>query len=479
MPDGPEARGDDLGPRLERHGPHLHFDGVDLTDLAARYGTPLYAYSAGRLRDNAQTVIEAFRARHANVTVAYASKACALLPVLKILRGAGCAIEVNSQGELHRARVAGVPDDAIVLNGVAKSESELAAAVTPPIKAINVNSPRELARLAEVARQRGVRANVSLRLVPELASGTAPGLETASSGSKFGMDSRELAQALEILRDGADGLELVGLHVHIGSQITGTEGYRAAAAFIAEQSKQVQAATGQRLRHINVGGGFPVDYTRGNASQTTPAFLHSTISEHDIAEAVLAPLKSVCGDRIEILVEPGRRMVADAGLLLSRVEDLKERDGERWLVLDAGYHTILETFSYKWFFPMVPVDRGGGEQAAFRVVGPLCDTGDSFSDVDGEAAVAQLLAQDPGLSAYQTALESTLIRLPRTRTLPAESNIGDLIAFTTAGAYTMDQLFAVNGRGRPAVVLIEGGGRTRVIRRADSLLDQLLNEIVE
>ena len=453
-------------------------DSAALTALAEAHGTPLYVYSAERLRQNAAAVIGAFRARHPKVTVCFASKACALLAVLKILRAAGCALEVNSRGELEKARMAGVPDDAIVLNGVAKNAAEIAAALAPPIKAINVNSPGELARIARVAADRGVSANVSLRLVPELESGTAPGIETASSGTKFGLSLAELPEALEILRQSGAALRLVGLHVHIGSQITNIPSYRAAARFIAAQVSQVQAAAGTTLAHINLGGGFPVDYTEGRAPNRGPAYLHTTAGDGEIAEALLGPVREACGPEVEILVEPGRRLVADAAVLVSRIEDVRQRGAETWLTLDAGYHTLLEGFSYRWYFPLVPVTRAGAQDMApFRVVGPLCDSGDSFWDVEGEATVAQLVAEHPALADHRGALEAKLVRLPSHRSLPAASAEGDLVAFLRAGAYTMDQIFAVNGRGRPAVVLREADGRSRLIRRADSLMDQLLNEI--
>jgi diaminopimelate decarboxylase len=175
-----------------------------------------------------------------------------MMAVLGLVREAGCALEVNSEGELWKARRAGFADDAIVLNGVAKSRSEIAAAIDPPIKAINVDSVFELARIRDVAAEEGKRANVALRLVPELESGTAPGTETASSRTKFGMTVDQLGPALELLRAGKAELKLVGLHVHVGSQITDRSTYAEAGRFIAAQAREVEGALGERLAHFLV-----------------------------------------------------------------------------------------------------------------------------------------------------------------------------------------------------------------------------------
>jgi diaminopimelate decarboxylase len=174
----------------------------------------------------------------------------------------------------------------------------------------------------------------------------------------------------------------------------------------------------------------------------------------------------------------GRRLVSDAAVLLSRVENVKRRGEESWLYLDAGYHTLLETFAYHWYFHAVTANRAEEtETGLFRLVGPLCDNGDSFYDVDGEALMRRLMSEAPGLADHEATLNAHLVRLPSFRELPAATGPGDLIAFLDTGAYSQDQLYAVNGRGRPKVVLIGEDGAPRVIRRPDSFDDMLLNEV--
>ena len=463
---------------LEARGGRLTMDGVDLVALAEAEGTPVYVYSARRIRDNAAALRAAFEARHANTRVAFASKACSLMAVLRLIREAGCALEVNSEGELWKARRAGFADAAIVLNGVAKSRSEIAAAIDPPIKAINVDSVFELARIRDVAAAEGKRANVALRLVPELESGTAPGTETASSRTKFGMTVDQLAPALDVLKAGTAELNLVGLHVHIGSQVIDRASYAEAGRFIATQAREVEGALGERLACINVGGGFPVDYVKYHDQSRSIGYYRSGTGLADFAEALLSPVHRGLGEEVEIITEPGRRLVSDAAVLLARVENVKPRGEETWLYLDAGYHTLLETFAYHWYFHAVTANRAAdAETGLFRLVGPLCDNGDSFYDVDGEALMRRLVSEAPALAAEEAVLRAHLVRLPSFRELPAATGPGDLIAFLDTGAYSQDQIYAMNGRGRPKVLLIGEDGTPRVIRTADSFDDMLLNEV--
>ena len=420
----------------------------------------------------------AFRAVHANTTVAYASKACSLMTVLRLVGEAGCALEVNSQGELWKARRAGFKDEAIVLNGVAKSRAEIAAAIDPPIKAINVDSLFELMRILDVAAVADRRANVALRLVPELESGTAPGTETASSRTKFGMTVDQLVPALEMIKAGRAQLNLVGLHVHIGSQVTDRASYAEAGRFIADRAREAEGVLGERLACINVGGGFPVDYVKYHDQSRAVGYYRSGSELEAFAEALVSPVRQALGESVEIVTEPGRRLVGDAAVLLARVENAKRRGAETWLYLDAGYHTLLETFAYHWYFHAVTANRAAeSETRLFRLVGPLCDNGDSFYDVDGEALMRRLMSEAPGLAGHEDTLRAHLMRLPSFRELPADTGPGDLVAFLDTGAYSQDQLYAVNGRGRPKVMMIGEDGVPKVIREPDSFEDMLLNEV--
>jgi diaminopimelate decarboxylase len=456
---------------FDRSAGRLHFAGHDLPALVERHGSPVFVYSADMIRMNCRALRSAFAMPGLDTAVAFASKACS-----QIVRDEGLCLEVNSLGELQKARMAGFADERIVLNGVAKSDAEIAAALSPPILSINVDSLGELARIDAAARSLGVRARVSLRLVPEITGGTAPGNETASSRTKFGMTRHEFREALARLA-GSAATDLVGLHVHIGSQITSDAPYAKAAGFAVEAAAAVGKAIGRPLELLNLGGGFPVDYVHEDLPGFEPRYLASDRPLGDFARAMAGALAGRLDATTRILVEPGRRLIADCAVALARIVARKDRPDITWLYVDAGYHTLLEAFSYKWYYHAHLADRAGeAADTQFRLVGPLCDNGDTFHDVEGEALFEAVRVLAPDAANRVAGLERTLVRLPRRRLLPASAGPGDVIAFQDAGAYTMDQIFAINGRGRPAVLLADGGG-VEVIRRADSLADMLLNEI--
>ncbi|NQV44537.1 MAG: hypothetical protein HQ501_06515, partial [Rhodospirillales bacterium] len=275
-----------------------------------------------------------------------------------------------------------------------------------------------------------------------------------------------------------DHVHLAGLHVHIGSQITDKSSYGEAGRFIAEQVTHVESARGQALDHINVGGGFPVNYVKYNDQSPDIGYYHADFSHADIAATVMGPLHDRLGRDREVVIEPGRSMVCDTAVHLARVENVKHRGIDPWLLLDAGYHTLMESFSYRWYFHTLTANRlDENETNLFRLVGPLCDNGDSFYDVEGEATIRRLMTAEPGLAPHRDLLEKTLIHQPGYRELPASTGPGDLIAFLDVGAYGMDQLFAMNGRGRPEVAMVRADGSVDTIRRADSVDDLYLNEV--
>lgn len=464
------------GFREARQG-RLQLDGLDLVALAETRGTPLFVYSARRLTATAERQLKAFTDRHPATTLAYASKACSSLQVLRLLRELGLAVEVNSGGELFKARAAGFADAKIVFNGVAKDEAEIAAALSPPIKAINVDSLFELERIAAVARRLGRTANIALRLVPGVETATSPGNRTGTEASKFGILESELGAALALLRREAAGLSLVGLHCHIGSQIAEAALYATAARRLGQQVRRIEQALGHRLAHVNLGGGFPLPYAYGPEAAQQGGLFRPGLTVEEIAAAALPVVLREIGRPIEVILEPGRSLVGDAAVLLSRVENAKTRDGAQWLFLDAGYNVLVESYTYKWYYHAVTADRVEAPLAPFRLVGPLCDNGDSFFDVDGERTVERLVAADPRLADCRELLDSLLVRLPPQRLLAADSKPGDLIAFLDVGAYTLDQLTPNNGRPRPEVGLIDAEGRYGVMRRRDSLVDLFFNEV--
>ncbi|MGH6718295.1 MAG: diaminopimelate decarboxylase family protein, partial [Alphaproteobacteria bacterium] len=419
---------------LDARGGRLHMDGVDLVALAGRVGTPLLVFSESRIRRNARATRAAFGARG---LVCYAAKACAHLAVLRAVRSEGLGIEVNSGGELAKARYAGFPDDAIVFNGVAKSRDELRSAMSPPIKAINVDSLDELDRIVALAGTEGLTANVALRFAPDLTAAAAPGNQTGSATGKFGLAPAELADALGRLAAHGNRVRLRGVHVHVGSQVSEGGAFADAARFALAMVGEVEARGGVRLDHVNLGGGFPLDYVKGRRPDA--AALQPRLGADAIAAAV-APTLAARPD-LEIVVEPGRAIVGDAAALLARVEAAKRRGDVPWLMLDAGYNVVLESFSYKWYFHALTANRADDVAVGrFRLAGPLCDSGDAFHDVDGEGLLARVLAQAPALATHEDVLRRALVRLPALRELPRATVPGDIVAFLDVGAYTLETM---------------------------------------
>jgi diaminopimelate decarboxylase len=413
----------------------LHFDGVDVAGLAGRVDTPFFLYSRRRIVENVARVRAAFAARHAAVRVFFAGKACSNLWFLEQVRAAGADVEVNSGGELWKALRAGFTPDQAVFNGVAKSRRELEEAVVAGIAGVVADSLCELRRLEEVARGLGRRARVLPRVDVNVAGGTHPGLETASGG-KAGID---LGEAMEGFRFAAASphLELAGLHLHIGSQITALEPYLKALGVALDLLDDVERELGVALPALDVGGGFAVAY-RERPLHPGGDYFFTELTAEDYAGAICA---AVARRRpaLELWVEPGRSIAADTAILVTRVESEKSkrrRDQigrpiaeDRWLLVDAGYNTFFDPVLYGWYYPLVSVSRpvvpADGD---FRVAGPLCDGGDVYG---GD--------QD---SAY--------------RRLPASTAPGDLLAFFDAGAYTLELMTPYNARPTAAAYAVTG-----------------------
>jgi diaminopimelate decarboxylase len=354
---------------------------------------------------------------------------------------------------------------------------ELRAALSPPIKAINVDSLFELSRIIQVARDLKTRANVALRVVPDVDSPTSPGNRTGSEGTKFGIRRAELPLAFDAVRGARDAVAVTGLHAHIGSQIVQTAPYELAAERLAELFLDIQRELGQ-LEHINIGGGFPLTYLRGTNRSPQDDIFCPRIDFEDIAKAVLPALLHKLGPRVEVIVEPGRRVVGDSAVMLTRVENTKERSDGTWLYLDAGYNLLVESYTYKWYYHALTANKLNEPHREFRLAGPLCDNGDAFFDVDGEQTVERLVRAAGAFGEERELLESILIRLPRRRALAASTAPGDLVAFLDVGAYTLDQFTPNNGRLRPEVGIIAVNGDYELLRRRDTNTDLLFNEVL-
>ncbi len=299
-----------LLPHLGRLTSHLAMDGVDLVELAENRGTPLFVFSEQRLRDNASRFLAAARAGHPRAQVCYASKACSNVHVIRILRAEGLAIEVNSGGEIHKAQVAGFSPAEMIFNGVAKSAEELGLAIDLGIKAINVDSVFELRRIADLAGARKRRAAVSLRLVPGVAGGATPGIQTGSESSKFGMTAAELEEALAVIGGATGAIEMVGLHVHIGSQVSELDAYRQAVTFAAGQAHQLASRLGAPLAHVNLGGGYPIPYVHGPAGRNEIDPFGAPMTAAAMVKEVAAAAAAEIGTRPRLSSSPAVRSSA-------------------------------------------------------------------------------------------------------------------------------------------------------------------------
>jgi D-ornithine/D-lysine decarboxylase len=453
---------------LEVRGNRLHISGADAVELAREFDTPLFVVSAPRIRENIARLLDA-RRHHAKLKLCYASKANNTLGVLRVVREAGADVEVNSGGELFKALRAGFAPDQIEMNGIAKTEREIAEAIDAGIYAINVDSPYELELIEKVAGQLKKRANVTPRLVAGVGTRSHAGLQTALYTSKFGISP---AQAREVMLRALKNPELInlaGIHIHVGSQTPDVEPYAEAFATMWDHLLWLYRETGHRLGHINIGGGIPVNYLRdssqaGEIGEQERAMLGATLTSSEAIGAAIAVVREAAQkagaedllEDLEIVMEPGRSVIADAVTLLTSVRNVKTRPetDDHWLLTDAGYNLMLSMVMYHWYYHAVSASRAGEPHTSrYRMAGPLCDGGDVYFDLHGE-----------GL-------------LPDHRLMPADVRPGEVIAMLNAGAYTMSQMTAYNGRPFPAAVLVDEGGKAEVIRRRDSYEDLLMNEM--
>jgi diaminopimelate decarboxylase len=399
-------------------------DGVPLVDLASAAGTPLYVYSAATLRARYGAIDEAFGGYpHA---IHYALKANSTLAIAKLLRELGSAADANSIWEIEVARKAGFAPGEIVFTGVGKTQAELECAVALGVKAINVESAGELARVEAVAARAGTVARVAVRVNPDIDAKSHPHISTGLKVNKFGIPLDEAAALFGSLPS-RRSLKLVAVHVHIGSQITTLDPLRRAAATIARTAVDLRER-GLALEYVDVGGGLGVSYDAG----PVPSF----------ADYVSALVEEVRRTGLPIVVEPGRAIAAPAGVLLARVIDIKPRTAtSEFVVIDAGMTELLRPAMYGAFHGIEPVRPSGGGERHYEIVGPVCES----SDVVG-----------------------------RDRVLP-ELHVGDLVAIRDAGAYGSAMASNYNRRPIPPEVLVDEGA-WRVIRRRQTVDDMLAME---
>jgi len=410
----------------------LHAEDVPLDALAAEVGTPAYVYSTatltrhyGVLRD----AVDAHPAAFGDALIAFAVKANANLSVLATLARLGSGADTVSEGEIRRALKAGIPAGKIIFSGVGKTDAELACALDVGVRQINVESPAELDRLIAVAAEKGRVPDIAIRVNPKIGAGGHAKITTGGEGDKFGIPADE-ALALYARAAASPHVTPVGLACHIGSQIIDLSPLEAAFRLLREMTLTLRGQ-GLSVTRLDLGGGLGVPYSGGA----------ETASVADYAAMAAGVLD---GLEVEAAFEPGRLLAANAGVLLARVIQITERaDGRRFLVLDAAMNDLVRPAMYDAFHEVKPVTPRDGDRIAYDIVGPVCETGDTFA---------------------------------RGRDLPP-LQAGDLVVFTGAGAYGAVMSSEYNSRPLVPEVLVDGARRA-VVRGRPTYEEMLAREAV-
>jgi diaminopimelate decarboxylase len=398
---------------------------VSLSRIAEEHGTPLYVYSAAIIAERYRAIDDAF-ADYPH-SLHYALKANSTLAICRLLRSLGSAVDANSGGEIDVALRAGFLPSQIVFTGVGKTSAELAQAIDLGIRTINAESDGELERIDALGCERGVRAKVALRINPDIDARSHPHISTGLKTNKFGI---ALDRGRDIARrfSRREGLEIVGLHAHVGSQITNLEPLAGAARALVGLARELRD-DGIEVEHLDLGGGLGISY------DGTPV-----PSARDYAAAMLPAVRD---SGLAIVLEPGRNIIAPAGVLLSRVVDVKPQPGgKQFVILDAGMTELIRPMMYNAFHRIVPVEERKGSESVADIVGPLCETSDT---------------------------------LGRDRTI-VTPEADDLFAVLDTGAYGAVMASNYNRRPMPAEVLVENG-TSRLVKRRQTIDDLLALEL--
>jgi len=400
----------------------LHAEAVNLVDLAQAVATPFYCYSTATLRRHYDVFADAFA--DVKALICYAMKANSNQAVIKTLAGFGAGADVVSEGELKRARAAGIAPDKIMFSGIGKTAAELALAVDEGILCVNVESEGELELLSSIAKGKGRTARVSVRVNPDIDPKTHAKIATGKSENKFGIP---ISRARDVYARAAKlpGLEVTGVDMHIGSQITELEPFDDAFALLSDFVRTLRA-DGHAISHVDLGGGLGIPYREDNDPPPHP-------------EAYAAMVKRATRDLDCMLIfEPGRLIVGNAGILLTRVLYLKRGEAKTFVIVDAGMNDLIRPTLYEAHHDIRPVREAdpSAPRLVADVVGPVCESGDFFA---------------------------------RDRELPRVEE-GGLLAILDAGAYGMVLASNYNTRPRPAEVLVSGKS-LKVIRRRERVRD--------
>ncbi len=404
----------------------LYAEDVPAETIAGRVGTPCYVYSAATLRRHARAVEEAFQG-YPHVAC-FALKANSNGAVLRVLAGEGLGADIVSGGELYRARRAGIPGKKIVYAGVGKSDDEIRAALRARILQFNIESEEELRRIDSIAGEMGKKAPIALRVSPDIDAGTHPYITTGLAKYKFGLPIEQAFEGYRLARK-LRHTEIVGIHKHIGSQLTEIEPFVASTERIVHFIERLRDE-GIVLRYMDIGGGLGITYN--NEAPPLPRELMDS----------LIPLIEPTG--CTLITEPGRSVAGNAGVLLTRVRFIKKTASKTFAIVDAGMNDLCRPSLYKAFHRIEPVRKTRrGPGGPVDVVGPICETGDFL------------------------ALDRDMPRL----------KAGDLLAVFSAGAYGFTMSSNYNSRPRVAEVLVDGG-RFAVVGKRERYADLVRHESI-
>jgi diaminopimelate decarboxylase len=419
---------------LAFRGGELVVDGVSCAGLAEKYGTPLYVLSESRIRTNYRAFHEALARNYANVLVCPAYKANSHLAVCRLYEIEGAGAEVVSEVELRTALDAGVPPEKIVFNGPVKKDADLELAVSSGVGLVNADSVSELDGMERAARKMGKKCNVGIRVNIGIALKTHPHLATAEREHKFGV---WIGDAVAAYRAAArrEELNVIGMHSHIGSNLSEPNVASEMARQIFGLAGRVNEEAGVRLSKIDLGGGLGFPY-----EPTSPRMSREEYSSAVLAEntTVLAELKNPT-----VIFEPGRAIVADAGILLTTVQVLKRQGDVNWAIVDAGMNTFIRPALYGAKHQVVLVKERSVEPSRYSIGGPVCESADAF----GKDVALPTLSEN------------------------------DLLAILDVGAYGFTMSNNYNGQPRPAVVLVTQG-QEELIRRRETYEEIISGEII-
>ncbi|MAN16032.1 MAG: diaminopimelate decarboxylase [Dinoroseobacter sp.] len=409
---------------LYRNG-HLHAEDVAIAEIAEAVGTPFYVYSTATLERHYRLFKDALEG--IDNTVCYAMKANSNQAVLTLLAGLGAGMDVVSGGEYARAIAAGCPPEKIVFSGVGKTRAEMEMALRGGVRQFNIESEPEMRALSQVASDLGLTAPITIRVNPDVDARTHEKIATGKSENKFGIP---IARAVEVYAEAArlPGLEVVGIDVHIGSQLVELEPFEQAYRKVADLTRTLRSE-GHDIRRLDLGGGLGIPYARSNSAPPLP-------TEYG------ALIKACVGDLdVEVEIEPGRLIAGNAGLLVTQVIYVKEGEGRDFLILDAAMNDLIRPAMYGAYHDIDPVvePSPGTDQRPYDIVGPVCESGDTFA---------------------------------RARDMPPLA-AGDLVAFRSAGAY--GAVMASEYNTRPLIPEILVKDDQFAVIRARPTFDEMIN----